>query len=180
MSTADRLHVRDAREDERDAVRDLTLRAYAEYATTMTPAAWRGLEGAVHGALDSRDPMERIVAERGGTLVGSVLLYPPAADAYGGAVPRARWPEVRLLAVAPEARGAGVGRALMDECVQRARRAGSTELGLHTSRSMRTAMRMYERMGFVRVPEYDFQPDGAEVVEAYRLPLAEPPLPSAG
>jgi len=61
----------------------------------------------------------------------------------------------------------------MDECVRRARRAGATELGLHTSRSMRVAMRMYERMGFTRAPEHDFQPPGAELVEAYRLSLAD-------
>jgi ribosomal protein S18 acetylase RimI-like enzyme len=48
---------------------------------------------------------------------------------------------------------------------------GARELGLHTSASMRAAMRMYERMGFVRAPEYDFRPPGAELVEAYRLPL---------
>ena len=37
-----RVLVRDARESERDAVRDLTLRAYGEYATVMAPAAWAG------------------------------------------------------------------------------------------------------------------------------------------
>jgi GNAT superfamily N-acetyltransferase len=167
------VRVRDARDDERDLVRDLTLRAYAEYATAMQPTAWRGLEAAVRAALDSDEGAERIVAERGGTLVGSVFLFPPAADAYGGLAARASWPELRLLAVAPEARGAGVGRALVEECVRRARRAGATELGLHTSRSMRPAIRIYERMGFVRAPDRDFQPDGAELVEAYRLPLAD-------
>ena len=30
---------------------------------------------------------------------------------------------------------------------------------------------MYERMGFVRAPEHDFQPPGAERVTGYRLPL---------
>src|SRR5919206_501883 len=112
--------------------------------------------------------------ERGGRLVGSVLLYPPAADAYAGSAARVRWPEVRLLAVAPEARGTGVGRTLMDECVRRARAMGAAELGLHTSASMRAAMRMYERMGFVRAPEFDFRPPGAELVEAYRLDLRTP------
>ena len=170
-SAADAVRVRDARDDERDALGALTLRAYAEYVSVMAPAAWETLERAVRAALASEDQVERIVAERGGALVGSVFLYPPAADAYGGAVPRGSSPEVRLLAVAPEARGAGVGRALMDECVRRARLGGSTALGLHTSRSMRTAMRMYERMGFVRAPEHDFQPEGAELVEAYRLRL---------
>jgi ribosomal protein S18 acetylase RimI-like enzyme len=163
--------VRDARGDERAAIRDLTLRAYAEYATVMAPSAWAGLERAVRAALEAEDGAERVVAERRGALVGSVLLYPPSADAYGGATGRLGWPEVRLLAVAPEARGQSVGRALMDECVRRARRAGAAELGLHTSASMRAAMRMYARMGFVRAPEHDFRPEGAELVEAYRLRL---------
>jgi hypothetical protein len=32
---------------------------------------------------------------------------------------------------------------------------------------------MYQRMGFVRVPEYDFQPSGAELVKAYRRSLTD-------
>jgi ribosomal protein S18 acetylase RimI-like enzyme len=78
---------------------------------------------------------------------------------------------LRLLAVAGDARGQGVGQALVDECVRRARRMGAAELGLHTSASMAAARRMYLRMGFVRAPDHDFHPEGAELVEAYRLPL---------
>jgi hypothetical protein len=36
---------------------------------------------------------------------------------------------------------------------------------------MRAAVAMYTRMGFVRVPEFDLQPPGTELVEAYRLAL---------
>ena len=169
---SDAIRVRDVRPDERAAVRELTLRAYGEFATLMTPAAWAGLDQAVRAALDAEGgPAERIVAEREGTIVGSVMLYPPATDAYDGLTGRVSWPEVRLLAVAPEARGLGVGQALMDECVRRARAMGATDLGLHTSASMRGAMRIYQRMGFVRAPEHDFRPEGAELVEGYRLPL---------
>jgi GNAT superfamily N-acetyltransferase len=163
--------VRDARGDERGAIRALTLRAYAELATVMEPEAWEELHGALRAALDGDAPAERIVAEHGGELVGSVHLFPPASDAYGGMVGEAPWPELRLLAVAPEARGHGVGRLLVDECIRRARAMGAAELGLHTSKSMRVAMGMYERMGFVRAPEHDFQPEGAELVQGYRLPL---------
>lgn len=169
------VRVRDARDDERIAIRLLTLRAYAEYAAVMEPSAWAGLEAAVHAALASRDAAARIVAERDGALVGSVLLYPAASDAYGALAGRMRAPELRLLAVSPEARGQGVGEALVEECVRRARAAGATALGLHTSRSMRAARRLYERMGFVRAPEDDFQPEGAEVVEGYRLALEAQP-----
>jgi ribosomal protein S18 acetylase RimI-like enzyme len=179
MNDANEIVVRDAREDEREAVAALTLAAYAELAEVMAPSAWAGLERAVRAALVSDAPMERIVAERGGVLLGSVQLYPPAVDAYGGAAGRVPWPEVRLLAVSPEARGLGIGQMLMDECVRRARAAGATELGLHTSRSLRAAIRIYERMGFIRAPEHDFQPEGAELVTAYRLPLGPPPVESA-
>ena len=165
------LRVRDARADERDAVRALTLRAYAEYASIMAPASWAGLDGAVRAALASDAPAERIVAVRDGVLLGSVHLFPPATDAYGALAGRAPWPELRLLAVAPEVRGLGVARALVAECVRRARRSGARALGLHTSASMRVAMAMYERMGFERAPEHDFQPAGAELVQGYRLRL---------
>ncbi|HEX2081128.1 MAG TPA: GNAT family N-acetyltransferase [Longimicrobium sp.] len=172
------LVVRDARAEEREAVRALTMRAYGEFASVMEPSAWAGLEQALRTALATDGPAEWIVAERDGRIVGSVMLYPPSADAYAGAAARARWPELRLLAVAPEGRGQGVGQALVDECVRRARRMGAAELGLHTSRSMAAARRMYQRMGFVRAPEHDFQPEGAELVEGYRLPLD--PAPRGG
>lgn len=167
----DALVIRDAREDERDAVRELTLAAYAEYATAMTPSAWAGLEGAVRAALDSRDGAHRIVAEHSGALLGSVMLYPAAAAAYGEMAGTSRWPELRLLAVAPAGRGLGVGRQLVDECIRRARVDGAEAIGLHTSVSMQVAMQLYRRMGFVRAPELDFQPEGAEIVEGFVLRL---------
>jgi GNAT superfamily N-acetyltransferase len=167
---ADRVRLRDARDEELDAVRALTLQAYAEYERVMEPAAWRGLEAAIHRAIGS-EVAERIVAEHRGEIVGSVMLFPASTATYGGSVEAPPWPELRLLAVSPAARGMGVGKMLVDECVRRARASGATELGLHTSESMRTARRMYERMGFVRAPGHDFHPAGAELVQGYRLSL---------
>jgi predicted N-acetyltransferase YhbS len=173
--TPDRLQqrftIRDARDDERPAIADLTLRAYAEYAEIMDPPAWRGLEQAIDRALASEEPADRLVADDEGTLIGSVLLYAAASNAYAGATGALGWPEVRLLSVPPEARGQGVASALMQACIERARASGATTIGIHTSRSMHVAMEMYKRMGFVRTPEHDFWPAGAEVVEGYRLSL---------
>jgi ribosomal protein S18 acetylase RimI-like enzyme len=167
----DRLLVRDAARGEEAAIRELTIRVYAEYAEIMAPDAWAGLNRAVRRALETREPVERIVAVLETDLVGSVQLWPPAADVYGGHLDGMPWPELRLLAVSPEERGSGVGRSLVEECVVRARRTGASDLGLHTSRSMRAAIRLYESMGFERAPEFDFQPSGAELVTAYRLSL---------
>jgi len=59
----------------------------------------------------------------------------------------------------------------MNECIRRARRLGAVCLNLHTTDMMQVAMRMYERMGFVRVPELDFHPHPGVTVKAYRLDL---------
>jgi len=171
MSATDMI-VRDALPEDRAAVQDLTRRSYAQYATIMNLATWDGLRGAMESALASTEKAHRIVVERDGTIVGSVLLFAPATDAYGGIAQRVGWPQVRMLAVDPTARGLGVGQLLVEECVRRAHADGATAIGLHTSISMATAMRLYTRMGFVRVPEFDFQPEGGcELVEAYRLEL---------
>jgi len=162
--------IRDARSDEWDAVRDLTLEAYSVYATIMGPDAWAGLDNAVRRALES-DTAQRIVADDHGTLIGSVMLFPASTAAYGEYTDALPVPELRLLAVPASARGRGIGRLLVEECIRRARLDSASALGLHTSKSMATARELYVRMGFERAPETDFFPPGAEHVEGYRLRL---------
>lgn len=161
--------VRDARAEDTERIDSLTLHAYGEYAKVMSPEAWAALDRAVRAALPKTEGMERIVAERGDSLVGSVRLYPAGENSYGDLGQPLPVPEIRLLAVAPGDRGLGVGRMLVEECVRRARRAGATELGLHTSVSMQSAIRLYRDLGFVRAPSHDFRAEGAELVEAFRL-----------
>ena len=159
------------RDTERDAAREVTLAAYEEYAAIMPQPLWTGYRRHVLATLDAGGPADRIIAERQGVIVGSVLLFPPAANAYTGAAGGAEWPEVRLLAVLPAARGHGIGAALMAECVRRARIAGAAALGLHTTDMMQAAIRLYERMGFVRTPDLDFSPAQGILVKGYRLDL---------
>jgi N-acetylglutamate synthase and related acetyltransferases len=163
--------IRDATDADLPAIRALTRRSYEEFAFVMEPSAWEGLANSIEAALSSTDRRDRIVAESRGQLIGSVLLYPPAAQSYGELTGSSAIPELRLLAVAQAARRKGVAKALVEECIRRAKKMGAKELGLHTSRSMRAARHLYEKMGFIRAPERDFQPPGAEVVEGYRLVL---------
>jgi ribosomal protein S18 acetylase RimI-like enzyme len=165
----DAFRICDARDEERAAIRTLTHNAYTEFRAIMAPAAWSGLELALHSALDA-DAM-RIVAERDGVLIGSVMLFAPSAVSYGAAGAQTSNPELRLLAVAPGERGNGVGQALVLACAARARNMGATALGLHTSASLQAAIRLYTRMGFVRVPERDVQLPGSELIQAYELSL---------
>jgi ribosomal protein S18 acetylase RimI-like enzyme len=76
---------------------------------------------------------------------------------------------IRMLGVAPGARGRGVARALMEAAEHRARDAGKTVLTLHTTRRMAAARAMYERLGYERTEDRVF-PDGF-VLLGYRKPL---------
>jgi GNAT superfamily N-acetyltransferase len=163
--------VRAARPADRDAIVRITHAAYAEHAVVMAPSAWQALAQAIDVSLGDDTNVTRLVAELDGEIVGSAALYAPNSAAYGSLASASSWPEVRLVAVHPSARGRGVARALVLECARRAKAAGARVLGLHTSRSMRAAMRLYQRMGFVRDPDHDFQPPGAELVEGYLLRL---------
>jgi ribosomal protein S18 acetylase RimI-like enzyme len=162
--------IRDAREEDLDAAADIIRAAYAEYSTVWGERLW--LEY-IRDAADVRSRLnetELIIADRAGELVGTVTFYPEAAHSREEGWPQG-WAGVRLLAVLPGARGARTGRLLMEECVRRARVQGTHVLGLHTSEAMAIAKAMYERMGFVRVPSYDFSPGEGPPVLAYRLDL---------
>ena len=63
---------------------------------------------------------------------------------------------IRMLAVAIDAQGRGVGEALTRACIDRARAEGKDEVVLHSTPWMTTAHRLYERLGFVRDPANDW------------------------
>ena len=89
---------------------------------------------------------EIIVAEADGEIVGAVAYLGPSAPKAAFFDPS--WPIMRMLVVSPGARGAGVGRALAEECIARALRDNAEVFALHTSPIMSVALPMYERMGF--------------------------------
>lgn len=144
--------------------------AYQQYEKLIPSPAWHTY---IQDVMDVRSRLgeaELIVAELGGRLVGAVTLYLDALRS-----PREGWPKgwaaIRLLAVHPKYRRQGIGRALVEECIRRCRGGGVITIGLHTTEAMDAAVRIYERLGFVRLPEFDFHPASGVVVMAYRLDL---------
>jgi len=104
---------------------------------------------------------------RGGvTFIGDMAYYGSGGTA--GTV--ADGAGIRLLAVKPGYRGLGVGRALTNACIQRARELERAQVVLHTTRSMEIAWGLYERMGFLRSEDLDFK-QGALDVFGFRLSL---------
>jgi GNAT superfamily N-acetyltransferase len=81
---------------------------------------------------------------------------------------------VRLLAVTEAARGKGIGKALTQYCIARARDVGKARVVLHTTRVMQAAWAMYETLGFMRFPDIDFRQGGFDVF-GFQLALGNIP-----
>jgi GNAT superfamily N-acetyltransferase len=97
---------------------------------------------------------EVIIAELQHKPAGAVAYFGP--NSQKAAFFDQRWPIIRMLIVDPACRGKGIGRALSDECIARAKRDGSPIIALHTSPIMSVALPMYLKMGFAKA--YDAPP----------------------
>lgn len=143
------------------------------------------------GHLSANSGYEVHLRELGANGVGDVLVAvaPPRPDSrrsgagIAGTIMLQPWPhagqvvtgpaeaEIRALAVAPDAQGAGVGGALVAAAIERAMANGVSHLVLLTLPRMQAAQRLYERVGFRRLPERDWSPSPGEMLLAYGIPL---------
>ena len=109
------------------------------------------------------------VAVDDGQVLGSVT-FAPVGSAYRE-IGRDDEGEFRMLAVSPAARGRGIGRALVERCVQRSRELGYAGVRMSSMDVMTGAHRIYERLGFTRAPEDDWSPEPGVTLLAYAARL---------
>lgn len=167
------VHIRLARQAEYDAVGELVLAAYrddypmldAEYLAEIADVAGRAATGLVWVAEDAES----------GRLLGTVTT--PVPGELLTTVGRPGEMDIRLLGVDRAARGRGIGALLTRHGVRLARIRGAHRLSLETSTEMGPAWRLYERLGFERLPDREriiTRDDGTIVpLLAYGLLIAD-------
>jgi GNAT superfamily N-acetyltransferase len=157
--------VRPARPQEYAEIGRLLVAAYGPSGMAPEEPYWESLRDTVARTRDA----EVWVAEVGGRLAGTVTWAGHGSGqreiaAEGEA-------EFRMLAVDPARQGEGIGGALVDAVVRRARDDGYTAVVMSSSTWMTTAHRMYEQVGFRRLPERDWTPVPGIDLVAYGLRL---------
>jgi DNA-binding MarR family transcriptional regulator/GNAT superfamily N-acetyltransferase len=107
--------------------------------------------------LDRFDPTREPcwIAEKDGASVGSVFVVAKSKTVA----------KLRMLLVEPSARGLGLGRRLVDECVRFARAAGYRTLTLWTHRQLTAARRLYQEAGFTLVHHQPVHSFGKDLVD---------------
>jgi RimJ/RimL family protein N-acetyltransferase len=113
-----------------------------------------------------------LVAVREGRILGTVTVAPHGSG--HSELAREGEVEFRYLGVAPEAWGTGVATALVDAVEAYAAGSGAGRLVLCVISDNVAAERVYERMGFRRVPERDRQPMPEVLLRVWQRPVPRP------
>lgn len=162
----DAVEIREARPEEYEAAGEVAVAGYRDfygdalgsYAEDLRNATGRAKAGTLLVALE-RDKVVGTVTYVG--VSSSPLGRSQAADEAS----------FRMLSVHPTATRRGIGRALTEACIARARAEGKRAVILHADEIMDGARTLYERLGFVRDPSRDWAPDEQTWLVCYTLAL---------
>jgi ribosomal protein S18 acetylase RimI-like enzyme len=150
------VEVRPVRPDEYERAGEVTALAYSEFAPG--DSGWEEYRHRVADVASRADRALVLAAVEDGNILGTATLELDGRIPGGHERPPLAPGEahLRMLGVHPEAQGRGIGRRIMEACIDAAREAGKSVMTLDTTERMEAAIHLYESMGFRRAPDLVF------------------------
>lgn len=149
--------IRSATTADHGVIADLLSSAYADFAA-LSPDYFDHVRDPANWADDASEVF--VAVEDGGEVVGVVAMAVEGTPLHEHVEPPIGDAGFRFLAVDEQARGQGVGAALVRACLERATDMGHRRVGIYTMGFMRAAHRLYDRLGFDRREDLDVVFDG--------------------
>ncbi len=166
------MQIREAYQDEYEFIKWQRLASYSPFAQLLPAEHWELLKSTLLADTFKAPKVRVFVAVINGTIAGSIVLFPALSQAYEWEDTHLEYPEIRMLSVGPAQRSLGAGKALVQHCINEARKDGAPFVGLHTADYMENAMNLYKSFGFERAPAMDYTPlDDGIVIKAFKLNL---------
>lgn len=164
--------IREAKKNEFFLLKKQRLASYKIHKEKLSSKQWAMLETHLSSDINHQPGVEVFVAEMDGQIVGSVALFPADSKSYAGTSQAIECPEIRMLAVNPDFRSHGIGKLLVEHCIDISKIRKQKFIGLYTGCFMKHAIALYEKMGFERISSLDFSPlDDGIFVKAFRFYL---------
>lgn len=170
-------HIRQARPEEFERVGVLMVRVYTQLKGFPSPEEFpEYYKKLAEVGLLTQDPgVELLVAINEQQEIHGAVVYIGDMRYYGAqniAKNESQASGFRLLAVDTKARGQGLGKRLIQICIDQARVENKEAMIIHSTKSMALAWTMYEKLGFKRATVFDFKQDQLEVF-GFRLRIDE-------
>ncbi|MBR1144741.1 GNAT family N-acetyltransferase [Bradyrhizobium sp. AUGA SZCCT0431] len=146
------IRIRDYQSSDAEDLNRMAVAAFGQFRDHYQD--WPAMLAGLSRTSDLSASGEVIIAELQAKFAGAVAYFGP--DRPKAPFFDQSWSIIRMLIVDPAFRGKGIGHALSNECIARAKRDGSPLIALHTSPIMTVALPMYLKMGFVKA--YDTPP----------------------
>ncbi|MFI2363485.1 GNAT family N-acetyltransferase [Promicromonospora sp. NPDC019610] len=176
--------VRRVRDDEHRAVAEVLVTAYTH--DFEISDSYRHSLGAVSRWASEHEVWVAVPAGEAGagdaTRVLGVVVTPALGGPALSALAQDGELDFRLLATHPDARGGGVGETLVRHVIGLARDRGARRVVMNSGDQMRAAHRLYERLGFGRLPERETRvvetKQGPTRLLAFGLDIADTDAPA--
>ena len=142
------LHYRQGLPGEKEPLQQLGILSYSQFKKMLAPTDWETMDRFLHHDKMWTQLVNNsaiFVCEDEQQLVGMAYLVPAGNPTH---IYPADWSYVRMVGVHPEYRGKGIGKGLVQLCIDHARKSGEKIVGLHTSEEMGDARHIYESVGF--------------------------------